>query len=275
MALTATPANPVKQSYPVRLGTMLFTMVEPTRGQEVAYNRWYEHDHFYSGCLLGPGVFAGDRFVATRRLKELRRPAQTDMTPDPMTGSYLALYWWEQGRHEEINTWNVENVVGLHASGRMFTERTHVHTLLYDSTWSVQRDPNGCTIELALDHGYPGLVVVAGDVADGHSHDEVGAWWRQTYLPKAMAEPWGPELVANATPIALRDDAPADVVRAPAGPDRFLQLHFLDHDPASGWDEGYARLGDELQGSGLAHHVWSAPFIQTDFGTDRYTDELW
>ena len=33
----------------VRLGSMLFTLVEPHRGHEVAYNRWYERDHFYAG----------------------------------------------------------------------------------------------------------------------------------------------------------------------------------------------------------------------------------
>ena len=39
----------------VRLGSMLFTLVEPHRGHEVAYNRWYERDHFYAGCMIGPG----------------------------------------------------------------------------------------------------------------------------------------------------------------------------------------------------------------------------
>ena len=53
-----------EKDYPVKVGTFLFTMVEPHEGSEVAYNRWYEHDHFYSGCLMGPNVFAGDRFVA-------------------------------------------------------------------------------------------------------------------------------------------------------------------------------------------------------------------
>ena len=78
-------AIPGMEDYPIKLGTLLFTMVEPTRGHEVEYNRWYEHDHFYSGCMIGPWQFAGDRFVATRRLKDLRYPAETDMTPDPLT----------------------------------------------------------------------------------------------------------------------------------------------------------------------------------------------
>jgi len=76
-------------SYVIKLGTMLFTMVEPTKGHEVEYNRWYERDHFYGGVLTGAWSFSGDRFVATRELKDLPPyPAETPMTPDPLTGSY-------------------------------------------------------------------------------------------------------------------------------------------------------------------------------------------
>ncbi len=42
-------SEPVKD-YPIKVGTFLFTMVEPHAGHEVAYNRWYEHDHFYAGA---------------------------------------------------------------------------------------------------------------------------------------------------------------------------------------------------------------------------------
>ena len=61
---------------PVPLDRMLFTMVDPHRGHEVAYNRWYERDHFYAGCMIGPGWFAGQRWAAPRRLKDLRFPAE-------------------------------------------------------------------------------------------------------------------------------------------------------------------------------------------------------
>ena len=263
-----------EKDYPVKVGTFLFTMVEPHKGHEVAYNRWYEHDHFYSGCLVGPNVFAGDRFVATRRLKKLRSKAANDMTPDRSTGSYLAVYWWQKGTTEECNRWNVDNVNMLHQQGRMFAERDHVHTLLYDMRWSEQRDPKGCTIELGLDHGYPGIVVVAGDLAEGVTHDQWDAWFRENWLQRAFSKKWGPDLVGSGTVIPLADDAPADVVRPAAGPRRFLQLHFLDHDPEKGWDKGYAKIGKAIDASGLATHVWTAPFQQTNFGTDDFTDEI-
>src|SRR5450756_145468 len=59
---------------PIRLGTMLYTLVEPHKGHQVAYNRWYERDHFYAGCQIGAYNFSGARFVATSDLKELRLP---------------------------------------------------------------------------------------------------------------------------------------------------------------------------------------------------------
>ncbi len=49
---------------PVPLDRMLFTMVDPHRGFEIAHNRWYERDHFYGGCMVGRGWFAGQRWIA-------------------------------------------------------------------------------------------------------------------------------------------------------------------------------------------------------------------
>ena len=69
-----------------------------------------EHDHFYSGCMVGADTFAGDRFVATRRLKDLRYPTVSPMTPDPSIGSFLAIYWVLKGHHDEWNRWSVDNV---------------------------------------------------------------------------------------------------------------------------------------------------------------------
>lgn len=261
---------------PIELGTLLFTLVEPHRGHEVAYNRWYERDHFYAGCMVGPYQFAGDRFVATRRLKDLRYPAASPLTgADPMRGSYLALYWVLAGFHDAWNRWAVDTVKALHAGGRMFAARDHVHTALYEHRWSWRRDENGTPIELALDRPYPGLVVNVGELNDAVSFEAVEAWTRDEWGPAAADTAWGPDLIGASTPLPVLDDAPADVPRVAGADRRFLQLHFVDHDPAEGWAGGYARFGAELEATGLARHLWTAPFVQTVFGTDRYTDELW
>ena len=53
---------------PVRVGMMLYTLVEPHPGRHRAYNRWYERDHFYSGVMTLPGSLSGQRWVATPEL---------------------------------------------------------------------------------------------------------------------------------------------------------------------------------------------------------------
>ena len=52
------------KEFPIKLGSILFTMVEPHKGHEVEYNRWYERDHFYAGCMVGKWTFAGQRFAS-------------------------------------------------------------------------------------------------------------------------------------------------------------------------------------------------------------------
>ena len=211
-------AIPGMEDYPIELGTLLFTMVEPERGREVEYNHWYEHDHFYSGCMVGEWQFAGDRFVATKRLKELRYPAQSDMTPDPSTGSYLAVYWVLEGKHDEVEpVGGGAGHVAAHERPHVRGTHAHPHVALREALGAHRAEDDSVTIELALDHHFTGLVVVAGDVKDGHTHDEVDAWFRDTYLPDACAQPWGPEVVLDATTLPLLDERPADVPPPVAG----------------------------------------------------------
>lgn len=249
-------------------------MVEPHKGHEVEYNRWYESDHFYSGCMVAEWNFCGDRFVATKRLKELRYPAETPMTPDPSIGSYLALYGVIKGRFDEWNRWSVDQVNDLHAQGRMFAQRDHIHTLLYDFRTAWKADPNGTSPEQALDRGYPGVIVNVGEFTGDNDWDALESWTNQ-WADTNRGKDWAPDLIETLSPIPLLDDAPPDVVRIPNIDKRFLQLHFVDHDPAQGWDGGWSTFGEALDQSGFAKHIWTSPFQQTQFGTDKFTDELW
>jgi hypothetical protein len=239
----------------------------------VAYNRWYERDHFYAGCMVGPYQFAGQRFVATRPYKDLRYPIDTPITPDPLTGSYVAIYWVLEGHHGEWNRWAVDQVNKLHANGRMFAERDHIHTALYNFEWSQGRDDDGVPPELALDHRFPGMVAVVGELAEGVEHADVDRWYREERLPALM----------DGTPIALAirfsampllADAPSDVPRVENVDRRFMFIYFTDTDPSESW-EGFAAEGDALSASGLGQLLWAGPFIPTIPGTDAYTDQLW
>ncbi len=267
--------------YPVKVGRMLFTMVDPHPGHEVAYNRWYERDHLYAGCMIGAYNFAGGRFVATADLKALRTPAEGDpggpspIVADPRTGSYLALYYVLAGHHKEWNRWAVDQVNVLHAAGRMFTERDHMHTCLYTYEWEHRRDgDDGVPAELTLDHRFPGLVSVFGELTPGTDRAALDDWYRSEHLPAVL--PGSPAAtVLSFTPIPLLVDAPGDVPRQEAGAERFLQLWYLDEHPAASWDTLFAGHGAALEASGLGRLLWASPFIGTIPGTDTYTDGLW
>ena len=146
--------------YRVKVGSMLLTLVDPNRGYEAAYNRWYERDHFYAGCMIGPGILAGKRWVATRPYKDLRYPSESSITGGAADrGSYLATYWVDKSMQDEWGTWGARQVKDLHRAGRMFGERDHVHTKLYRYLGGAFRDEDGVPPELALDHPFAGLAV--------------------------------------------------------------------------------------------------------------------
>src|ERR671930_543996 len=103
----------------IRLGSILYTLVEPRRGHEVAYNRWYERDHFYAGCMIGPFLFAGSRWVATRELKNLRWPDDETVAKPIDNGSYVAIYYVEKGHHmDHFDEWARPQVRTLYGEGR-------------------------------------------------------------------------------------------------------------------------------------------------------------
>jgi len=248
----------------VRLGTMLFTLVEPHRGHEVAYNRWYERDHFYAGCMVGPWLFAGRRFVATRALKDLRFGSEPDLFGGVDLGSYVAVYWILDGRHDEHVDWALRQVQWLHANGRMFGERDHIHTLLYRHAFTASR-AEAVPVELALDHPFGGMTATLVRPAAGVSPAELGAYVTRTV---------NPELEVGFTPIPLPADAPV----SQQGHDRLagclLSLSFTAAGPATWWDEQRA-AAERLRADGVGEVLWTAPFIPTIPGTDTYADQLW
>jgi hypothetical protein len=251
---------------PIKLGGALYTLVEPRRGHEVAYNRWYERDHFYAGCMIGSWTVAGARFVATKACKEKRYPADSPVTPDPMTGSYLAIYWILAGKFDEWTQWGVNQVNWLHANDRMFEQRDHVHTLMYRFHEERGAGPDGVPAELALDHRFRGLTTVISEPASGKSIDELSKWFGERPLPA--------DLLVGFTPVPLYGDAPSDVPRE-TDDNRLMQLYFTDGDVLDTWDQRFGSLGKELEASGVGRVLFASPFLPTVPGTDTYADQLW
>lgn len=250
---------------------MLYTLVEPSRERAVEYNRWYEGDHFFES-VFGPGVLQGRRYAATRELKALRYPDANTVTGGSDSGSLLSVYWLADGQAYE--EWGASRANALHDAGRMFPERAHVHTQLYDLAWFVARDDDGVTPELALDHPFKGMVTVVGECADAAARDAISAWYRDEYLPG-----WLPssavQLCLSFVPRAIRADAPGDVPKLAGAPGRFMQMYFLEEEPEPLWAPHFAREGDAVAATGLGSVVFATGFLPTIPGTDTYIDRLW
>ncbi|WP_016695817.1 hypothetical protein [Rhodococcus rhodochrous] len=260
---------------PVRLGYALFTMVDPARGHEVEYNRWYERDHRYSGCMVGPGWFAGSRWVATKALKDLRFPETGPVATRTEDGSYLAIYWVHEPDAEVADAWAQKQVGELYAAGRGFAEREHVHTGQYlpDSTISAHED--GVPLELAHDHHYGGLVTVMIEPADGVDRASALDTINSGPVEKLLAT-GAVDLVSNwrMKPWPADHNVPMKMGNDGGSTERILQMCFLEGNPAESWQH-IVDYAENIENSGAGHVTFASPFIPTVVGTDKYTDELW
>jgi hypothetical protein len=264
--------------YRVKVGSMLLTLVDPNRGYEDAYNRWYERDHFYAGCMIGPFLFAGSRWVATRALKDARWPDDDEtIASPPDAGSYVAIYFVERGHHaDHFDVWARHQVRELYAQGRGFAERRHAHTVLFDHLGAVYRDADPVPIELALDHGYDALVVAWFDARGGRDaralHDELSRSRLPELLtqsPIEIASSWAPSAGENDP-----RDVPMDLGSRAGGPERLCQLLFVAGDLLEALPAVRAYT-EGVDADDLATVRLVAPFFRTVVGTDRYVDELW
>jgi len=253
------------KEYPVRVGSMLYTQVDPEPGYEVDYNRWYERDHFYAGCMIGAWTISGSRYVATAEHKALRFPEDSPVVDDLAAGSYVALYWVLAGKFGEWMKWGTDQVNWLHANDRMFPHRDHIHTTMYKFRAEAHAEADGVPVELALDRGYPGLVLMMAEPPEGKD----GAWLTEWF---ANRPPTPADQVAAFTSVPLLADAPPDVPLTPET-ERVTLLWFDVSDPLEHW-ASYETVARDLADAG-GRVVYAAPFVKTIPGTDTYTDRLW
>jgi hypothetical protein len=256
----------------VDLGQAMIVMIEPTRDPAglAEYNRWYEHDHVYSGVVAGPGAFSYSRFVATRELKDLRYPADSALAQPVDKGSYLSFFYLLADQVDEHYAWSFPESARLGQVGRMNSDRELVSLSLYDFLGSVNRDGWPVPAEISLDHRYPGVVALWIDRAPTASRDDLTSWLLETQLPALVQEAG----VAQALVFATRD-FPGMPGSGTAVGDRLLVACFLDVDPREVWGSSFKGVGDAVAASGLGALTLAAPFIPTVPGTPTYSDQLW
>ena len=257
----------------IDLGSAMITMVEPTDDPDRLheYNRWYEHDHCYSGVMIGPWAFSYGRFVATRALKDLRFPPASTVSNPVDQGSFIAFYWYLAGKVDEHFAWSFPATQQLAAEGRMNGERTHISTSLYDFRGSVNRPDWPVPAEVSLDHRYPGVVCLWIDRAEAGSSDALVAWLTGDFLPRVFSEP---STLAQALVFSPRDFP--NIPNSGVGVDqKVLVALFVQGDPRDIWESHIAPMADSVAAAGYGTIGLAAPFIAVVPGTDTYLDQLW
>ncbi len=262
--------------YAAQIGSALITLVEPHVGHEADYNRWYEDDHFISGAMAFPWVFAGRRWVATRELQLLRYPDASPLAEPITAGCYLSVYWLIDGRYKEQFYWATATNNRLNADGRGFDEhRTHVFTNYQYFNGTTYRDGDaGPRDKHALDHPYQGLVLEVIDAAEGVERDELDAWLAAEYLPTVATGPVAMSLRWEPIPMPVRKGEGVKVLDTPGLDRRLTVLHFLEADPRDCWADHFAGNGEKVAAGGLGEVVFAGPFIPTLPGTETYVDQL-
>ncbi len=135
------------------------------------------------------------------------------------------------------------------------------------------RDEDPIPIQLALDHGYSGIAMVATDRAEGVSERDFAAWTAESGRLAtgsiASISSWRPqprnEITAN---------APMDLGTGTGGPERTMQLAFLEGETRSAWDD-VRRYAEAIDASGKGRVCFAGPFHKTVVGTNEYADRLW
>jgi hypothetical protein len=290
---------PSTLSHAVAIGGALITMVEPHPGHEVAYNRWYEDDHFYAGAMCMPWMMAGRRYVATRDLQLLRYPDDSEIAQPVTAGCYIHLYWITVEHFEDHLAWTRSTNLQLTAQNRRYEERTHVFTEFQPYVGATYRDADGPRDIHSLDYPYGGFVLEVIHAADGVERADLDQWLREDYLPGVVGSPasgaaqslrfWSPVVDVPAGARQNQgtggrdetdetDEAPQVMVpqrgfAIPGAAGRITLIHFLEGDPRDVWD-AWADHGARVAEGGKGRLELCAPFIPVLHGTNRYTDEL-
>ena len=262
------------------LGAALLTWVEPTEEHVVAYNRWYEDDHFITGAMSMPWMFSGRRFVAPTWLQQLRGPADQTVADPIEAGKYIAVYWVNGGRLADHEQWSLGTNYRLHAEGRgscrgpgndPLEERRHVFTAFADHLGSSYRDDAVPRDVHTLVQPYRGMVIEMVEAPDG-DRAALDRWLAEEHLPGVLGGPVA--VTVRFAPRPLPKDRLAHVKEVDGVERMVVLLHFLEDDPRACWDEHFAPTAERLDAGGVGRLAIQAAFVPTIHGTDTYTDEL-
>jgi hypothetical protein len=268
-----TDAAPQASDRGVALGHAIFALVEPHRGHERAWNRWYERDHLIAAGSCAPWTIATQRWLATRREKALRYPARNPICEPLARGSFLAGIWIQQGRYDDQQRWVAEQVAVLARNDRNFDQRDVLTTAGYDHLGGALRDADGVPPELALDRRYPGIVLIWTERRPDASLDALRAWLVKELLPGALEK--SPIAMALCfTPKPKAAWWPKAAPEVPGVGERIVIACFTEQDPAACFEQRFAGLGAAIDAGGRGRTLLVAPFVPVVPGVDPPLAEM-
>jgi hypothetical protein len=152
-------------------------------------------------------------------------------------------------------------------------ERRVVHAGFHMQRWAACRDDDGVPPELALDHPFPGVVLMLGQRPPDVSLEARDAWLLERELPRQLPGS-GVALCLSLSPRALPESSPAWTPLPEGWERRTLEVFFLDRDPRTAWSTFFPSLCAGLREARMGDVALAAAFVPTIPGTDRYVDEL-
>jgi hypothetical protein len=252
------------------LGHAFISLVEPHRGYESAYTRWYEDDHFQAGAMAFPWWFSGRRWIATADLRALRAGSDAATTLDQ--GWSLGTYWITARRLTEQVRWLEATIPRLTAAGRMFEHRTHVMTGFFDLKDEWQRADHQPRAVHALEYPYAGLVL---EIIDQSAAEGVplATWLRDTFVPQRLAAGEAAQCLHFAPLPWPGAGATSWFDYAEASAQRAVLVWFLEQDPRTTWPS-FARHQAAIDDAGVGSLAFIGGFVPALPGTDRYLDQI-
>ena len=251
----------------VALGHAIFGLIEPHPGYERAWNRYYERDHLLAAGSCAPWTFSTQRWVATRRHKEVRQPRENPIANPFDKGTFLAGMWIQKHKLAQQQAWVAEQMPILAAEGRTFEKREVLSTTSYDYLGASLRDTDGVPPELALERRYAGIVLAWVERASEISLPELLDGLVEETLPGFVEKSPTAQALCF-TPLPKAAWWPKAAPEVPGVGDRILIALFGDVDPLEAWNEHYASLAERLEAGRRARCLFVAPFVPVVPGVD-------
>ena len=138
---------------------------------------------------------------------------------------------------------------------------------------AVTREDDGIPPEVALDHVFPGVVLVLSQLPEGVTSEARSVWLVDEYLPKTLPGS-SAALCLSLDQLQLPESSPVYVPLEDGADRRTLEIYFLDRTPDAVWSETFAGFGTAQEAAGMGEVSMAAGFLPTIPGTDRYVDEI-